>query len=775
MRERLFSYAAGLVCRNPWKTFGAALLLTALAALAAMGLQVKMDWSEMLPAGHPMVESYRKMESEMGGSDYMIFALRHADGGEARRASDELVAELAADPDIISASNRLDLDFYRGSALYLADEEELGELWEGLRLMYGMDTETARGLISGELRSREKEIARTLGYGYDEDHYMISPSGDWLLVLARPVRGTGDYSFTIPFAKRMGELAEGLEERHPGLEVLPGGNYFFAYEEKACVDADMVVVMALAVLVILTVYTLFFGSVSYPLLSLLCLVMSVIWTMALMRLVVGSLNFITSVLAGILMGIGVDYSVHILSRYREEMESHGDRVESFRQALSHAGMGVFTGAATTAAAFFVIVLGESRAFRQTGFFLGAGVLLCFLSMMTVLPAVVTLKERRFPLKPGRVRGRMLSLERLGEVAVRRRWAFIACAAALTALAVFGVTRVQYDYDMWNIEPAGLKSERVKDILVGDFGMSFDYSVAFDTDLAEVRRKAGELRGLDEVGKVEALTDLLPEDVDGRARRLAAMREEFYATPLWAGLSGTPEGMALSSMLEAAPPTLEGLPDSLRDTFISASGEFVTYIYPREDPWEERFLRSFVTSVREVEGGITGTPVVFYDLLGVLKGDLGKATGISMLAVFLLLLFDFKRLSRSVYAFLPLCMAVLWMVGLMGLTGFRFDIVNIVVTPMIVGMGIDFGVILMHRAIEEGEVAGGIPVAMGTTGRAILASGLTTAGAFACLLFASYRGFRSMGLAAVIGLVFAVVVSVTVLPAILGFAYSRRRG
>ena len=143
-------------------------------------------------------------------------------------------------------------------------------------------------------------------------------------------------------------------------------------------------------------------------------------------------------------------------------------------------------------------------------------------------------------------------------------------------------------------------------------------------------------------------------------------------------------------------------------------------------------------------------------------------------MFLILLFDFRSLRQAVLAAMPLAVGLVWALGGMRLLGSSFNFANLVAVPLIVGVGIDNGVHVIHRVRLEGRH--GMDVVLRHTGRAILISSFTTMIGFGSLSFASHRGLASLGLLLLLGVGSCLVASIVVLPnllVVLGIVPSQR--
>jgi len=144
----------------------------------------------------------------------------------------------------------------------------------------------------------------------------------------------------------------------------------------------------------------------------------------------------------------------------------------------------------------------------------------------------------------------------------------------------------------------------------------------------------------------------------------------------------------------------------------------------------------------------------------------NAAMLTLVVVFLLLWWDFRRVGFALMAMVPLIVGAFWMVGAMFLSGLQLTMVNLMGLPLILGIGIDDGVHLLHRFRYEGS--GNIGSVFKSTGKAVLLTSLTTMLAFGSLVFATYRGLGSLGIALFIGVAACFLTSVLFLPALLTF-------
>jgi hypothetical protein len=169
--------------------------------------------------------------------------------------------------------------------------------------------------------------------------------------------------------------------------------------------------------------------------------------------------------------------------------------------------------------------------------------------------------------------------------------------------------------------------------------------------------------------------------------------------------------------------------------------------------------------RDLPGvSVTGAERVESEILRVVKGDLFLLAPISLLIILLLVFSHFRRWRITLFTLMPLVMGLIWMLGAMALFGIRINFVNAVILPMIIGMGIDNSIHLMHRYLEGG---GKDPVqALSTTGRAMTMCSITTMLGFGSLVTARYQALSTMGWVTILGMGFCLITSLTLLPTLL---------
>lgn len=237
-------------------------------------------------------------------------------------------------------------------------------------------------------------------------------------------------------------------------------------------------------------------------------------------------------------------------------------------------------------------------------------------------------------------------------------------------------------------------------------------------------------------------------------------EDFAAT--WALLRNNLE--------PAGPITLADVPASLRERFVSRDGgRFLLQIYPKHDVWEREPLAAFIAELRSIDPDITGSPVIGYESIGAMKDGYVEAAWYALLAVLIVTYAALRRVGDALLAVLPLGLGMIWTAGLMWLGGVQFNLANMVAAPLIIGIGVENGIHLVHRCRQHpaaGSRGRAASLIVGSTGQAVVLFSLTTMVGFGSLMVASYYGIFSIGLLLSLAVGSVLVASIVVLPLLL---------
>ena len=208
--------------------------------------------------------------------------------------------------------------------------------------------------------------------------------------------------------------------------------------------------------------------------------------------------------------------------------------------------------------------------------------------------------------------------------------------------------------------------------------------------------------------------------------------------------------------------LNDLPENLKLRAIGRTGKIVLRVYPRYNIWEREELRSFVEQVRSIDSDIIGAPVMILHHTGVLKKAFETSGAYALIAVTFLMFLYFRSVRWTLLALFPLTLGVFIMLFVMSWCGVQFNPANFMGLPLLLGIGLDFGIHVLHRVKAEGKSN----MFDHSTGPAIAVSGLTTICGFGTLALGGHQGIASLGLILASGVAGILFASLIVLPAFL---------
>lgn len=245
----------------------------------------------------------------------------------------------------------------------------------------------------------------------------------------------------------------------------------------------------------------------------------------------------------------------------------------------------------------------------------------------------------------------------------------------------------------------------------------------------------------------------PEIQEFQSRLFPALRQLFKAS-------------AQAKKLE-----LKDVPPEILGRFVSEDETYAIYAYPSVNIWEREPLTQFVADLRSVDPEVTGPPIMFFEILSLVRNSYFQAGMFSALAIFLIFLIDFKSLRYTLLAFLPLILGTFSLFGLMSVFDLSFNTANMIALPMILGIGADNGVHMIHRFREEKESS--IQFLFGSTGKALLITYLDTLTSFVGLAFANHQGLAQLGRVVILGITCCTAAGMLFLPSIMVLIIKRR--
>ena len=336
-------------------------------------------------------------------------------------------------------------------------------------------------------------------------------------------------SLNADAVKRLRKLVREVQLEVPGINVGLTGEPVLEVDEMAQSERDTTVATIVSLIVVALIFIFGYHETGRPLKATACLLVGLAYTMAYTTATVGHLNILTITFAPILIGLAIDFGVHLITRYEEELRRGRVEKVALDKAIVNTGMGVFTGAATTAGAFFAMALSDFRGVQEMGIICGGGMLVCLVPMMSMLPAMILGgKQNVLDVELGDVLETKSAEEidrraRIENLWLRRPVATIAIILALSALALWPARKVQFDYNLLHMQSHGLEAVVFQDKLINSStnARSVLFGALVVDSLEDGKRLLNAVTNLPSVADVETMVTYLTED---QSRKLDMIRE-----------------------------------------------------------------------------------------------------------------------------------------------------------------------------------------------------------------------------------------------------------
>jgi hopanoid biosynthesis associated RND transporter like protein HpnN len=650
--------------------------------------------------------------------------------------------------------------------------------------------------------------------------HLLAKDGRLGFVLLRLTKAEGGFAGASAATDELRRIIAAIGDRHPDTTIGLTGLPVMEDDEMRSSQQSMVWASGLSLAAVVVVIIAGFGGVRHALMANGVLVIGMAWAFGWATVSVGHLNILSVTFTVTMIGVGIDYGTYYIGRYLELRRAGHDCGTALLETSGSVGPGILTGAITTSVAFFCAALTSFVGVAELGLIAGGGILLCCAAELLVLPAVVALVDRgwlgsRIP-EPVPVHAWLAP--------VMRHPRFVALAAMAGTMALAGgLHELDYDHNLLNMQADGLESVAVEKKLLEECDQSVWYALSIADSRAELLARKEQLQALPSVERVDEIASLLPVDEDlkrpiiERIRgRLATLPERPPEIPVdrldalgetlgWAQgeAAKRPGGLrtawhlerarealrrmgpedcyralavfqqraagdlltrfhALAGVADPEPPQLADLPPSLVERFVGSSGRHLLKIYGRGDIWNFDALERFVKDVRSVDPRATGNPLQAYEASLEMKRSYEQAALYSLIVILAVLWLDFRSVTHALLAALPLALGMAQTLGLMGLVGIDLNPANLIGIPLILGIAVDYGVHIVHDALER---PGPYRISA-STANSVLVDALTTILGFGALMVASHKGLESLGRVLTLGVTTCTITSLVLLPAIL---------
>jgi len=563
-------------CRRPILTVLVSLVLAAAGiAYTLHALTFKTSGRDVLPQSAAYVKRYIEYARDFGELEDIVVVVEARSFEGAKAYAARLVQELRASPvKFERVAYRIDPKQFEGNQLLYLSTNELKEIRDKIfdhqefmesfagdpslaRLLEGVNTQLAAAFVSNlfDLGLQDKDLpvdTRFLRSLLEQiytrlDHpapyrspwgtlfsfgneppdagYFLSEDKSLLFILVESPKGDkGSFVGDQKSIEAVRNAIAQLRPDFPAVQAGVTGGPALSNDEMSSAFHDSQIATLLAFALTLLVMIIAFGRAGKPILMLLALAVSLAWSIGLITLTVGHLTIFSVMFISIVVGIGIDYGIYFLFRYEEEIFLGRNLREALELTAARTGPGMTIGALTAGGTFYVLMLTDFRGVQELGFIAGTSILLAWLSMMTLFPAVLMIVDRRHLERAREHRPRAQQLERIRVPILDRLTSYpvtvLVSAGVATALSVLALPSVTFDYNLLNLQAKGTESVVWERRVLANTGRSGFNALASAGTLEELRAKQRAFEALPSVSEVDSVVRLIPE---GQPEKIAIVK------------------------------------------------------------------------------------------------------------------------------------------------------------------------------------------------------------------------------------------------------------
>lgn len=782
-----------LMARRYKLVIGVSIAIVILSLSSASKLTVKGDFVDLLPQDLETVRELKRTEDLMGGIGYIIVAIESEDLESSKNFMLDLAEKMKGDDRVRFIDKEIDIDFFQRNALLYLNETDLKELKERLSRRIEFEKLKASGLFfdfsGGEIEENElnfDDIQEKYTKKWGTNKYYLSNDGKLLCFLIKPNFLSSD---TTASKKLVSDIKKtissmGTKKYHPSLKTTLTGRYVLQADQQDYLKTDSVKVSLISLVGVVLFLILYFRHKRSPLLLGLPLVTSMIASMGFASLIVDSLDIISSSSLAVLMGLGIDFSIHVYSRYLEERKNDPSIINALVKAQTSTGDATLPAALTTSVAFFALIFSNMAGFRNYGIIAGTSIMICWVASYSLFPASIILAEKIHAIRSNTINGH--SIFRKFYQPTSHKYLFIATVVfTIFSLWVVASQHIYFDYNFENL--ASKNPRQALDDKIGSiFSASVTPEIITTSSMDDAKILSQAINNTRDKNKKSgigstidfaySIFDFIPENQPSKKVIISEIRDMLNDQLINKVRAEESKRLAdLRKMLSPGNITISNLPKQVITKFKDRLGNIgqVVYVFPSIELMQGKDFFNFVDELRSVphekcRGPITfsGEAFIFADILRNVFSESNRIIAITLLSVILLVLIFTRNLKTTILSLIPLFVGLAWMFAILYILSIKITLFSITMIPIIIGLGIDYGIHITHRYVEEGGK--NIVAVVKHLERPILAVTITSMIGYGALMFASNKGLKSLGILALIGLSSCMIASLVGIPIIIHF-------
>ena len=607
------------------------------------------------------------------------------------------------------------------------------------------------------------------------DEHIFSKDGSTLLMFITPVFSTGSTGKNDELIKILEEELQHIQGESPAIRAEYFGGPSVGVYNARQIKKDTILTSSLALLIIIVFISLVFKRKRSIPLIITPVLFGGLFALFLIFFIKGSISAIAVGAGSAVMGIALSYSIHMLA--------HQNHVSTVQQLIKEIAYPLTVGSFTTIGAFMGLIFTSSDLLRDFGLFASLALVGTTLFCLIYLPHFL---KGQADVKQGRV---LRIIEKINAYSYEKNKWLVGGILLITVICFFTSQKVGFNNDMMslNYEPQHLKQSEEKLMQLFD---SDEKTVLF-VSVGKDMNQATETYAITNQ-KLLALKDQgLIKDYASASQFLISPQEQQLRLKRWKDYWTDEKQQQIREQLETAAAEYRFRPGSFDPFYQWLNQPFGEYHYTaQEDDISGKLLNEWQTSADSITMLISqirisdqnketvyqnfskAQDVVIFDRsyfankwVSAINDDFYLILYISSFLIFFALWFSYGRIELTLMSFLPMLVSWVIILGLMGILGIEFNIINIILSTFIFGIGDDFSIFIMDGLQNKYRTGQKV---LNSHKTAIFFSAFTTVVGMGALVFAKHPALQSISLISILGMIAVVLVAYTIQPLIFRF-------
>ena len=595
------------------------------------------------------------------------------------------------------------------------------------------------------------------------NNFLITKDEQHLLLFISPTHPASETDKNSIFLEHFEAIKNSLNSKYSQVDGQYFGGVRYSVANANQIKKDIKLTMSFASAILLLLLIFYYRRMYVPLILFIPSLIGGITAIAVLYIFKGSISAISVGIGAILLGISLDYALHILTHYK----NNNDLAKLYKDVSGP----ILMSSGTTAVAFLCLLFVKSKALNDLGIFAAISVMVSSVVALFLIPllySVPKVKEEQ----------QETFIDKIAGIAYHEKKGLVAFILILFFGGLFYFTHVNFNNDLSsiNFEPSEVKQaeehvqkiagKAARSIYLVAYGNTSDEALEANNNLYEELnelKRNGSIENFSSIGGVVLSTNIqlekiekwksfwTPEKQDSLKTHLITSSAKFGFKPesferFYSLVSQDFQPIYLNDYRETSTLYL--------DDFLSSGSDMATVTNSINlDKELEASVLKKINSTNNVV--VVDRKQINQSFLGNLKNDFNKLIGYSILAVFLILIICYRSLILSLLTLIPIGITWVIALGLMAFFKIEFNILNIIISTFIFGLGLDYSIFITNAFLKEYEFGTKV---LKTYRTSILLSVITTLLGIGALFFAKHPALRSISIVSIIGVFSAVSVA-----------------